>query len=45
MRCERLALSGDDAAGVAADIRKLVPPAGVGPRRGGADRRDGARGR
>jgi len=26
MRCERLALGGDDAAGVAADIRKLVPP-------------------
>jgi histidinol dehydrogenase len=26
MRCERLALDGDDAAGVAADIRKLVPP-------------------
>ena len=26
MRCERLTLGGDDAAGVAADIRKLVPP-------------------
>jgi histidinol dehydrogenase len=26
MRCKRLAVSGDDAAGVAADIRKLVPP-------------------
>ena len=26
MRCERLALARDDAAGVAAEIRKLVPP-------------------
>ena len=26
MRCERLALKGDDVAGVAAEIRKLVPP-------------------
>jgi histidinol dehydrogenase len=26
MRCERLALGGDNASGVAADIRKLVPP-------------------
>jgi histidinol dehydrogenase len=26
MRCERLALDGDDPAGVAADLRKLVPP-------------------
>ena len=27
MRCERLALTSDDAAGVAAQIRTLVPPA------------------
>jgi histidinol dehydrogenase len=47
MRCERLALGGDDAAGVAADIRKLVPPPEsvrdavaliIGTVRGGGDR-------